>query len=64
MDQNRSQDLVRFLSLTCLLRALTDFCFLGFISEIRRDLSMNMVLSCVALAATVGRSVSANIAST
>ena len=36
-------------------------CFLGFVSGIQRDFSMAMVLSCVALVATVGRSASARI---
>ena len=41
-----------------------EICFLGFVSGIRRDFSMAMVLSCVALVAMVGRSFSAKIAST
>ena len=39
-------------------------CFLGLVSDIQRDFSMAMVLSCVALVATVGRSASAKIALT
>ena len=56
-----------FLQLVFFVRWQTSavaICLLGFVSGIRRDFSMAMVLNRVALVATVGRSVSAKIAST
>ena len=58
--------LVVFLQLVFFVRWWTStvaICLLGFVSAIQRDFSMAMVLSCVALVATVGRSTSAKIAS-
>ena len=37
---------------------------LGYVSAVQKDFSMAMMLSCVALVATVGRSASAKLAST
>ena len=60
-------DIAGFLSPTCLLRALADFCCVYMPSRIciiQRDFSMAMMLSCVAIVAPLGRSSSAKIAST